>query len=106
MNLERSISNLSKRIERSDSLNGDGNDSNGGRVKEIILLNDWIRLKGTPYIHEYFPDDFNEVWNHIAEDELRKDGDDQKKKWYSDYLDLMEYKEIQIMVSQSVFVVC
>ena len=62
------------------------------RGKEIILLNDWIQLRGTPYALEYFPDDFDEVWAHIIESEIEEDGDDQKKKWHSDYLDLMEYK--------------
>lgn len=55
-------------------------------------LNDWIQLRGTPYALEYFPDDFDEVWAHIIESEIEEDGDDQKKKWHSDYLDLMEYK--------------
>ena len=59
MNLEKSINNLSKRIERLDSINGDGNDSNHWRGKEIIPLNDWIQLKGTPYALQYFPDDFD-----------------------------------------------
>ena len=48
MNLERSISNLSKRIERLDSLDGDGNDSNHWKGKAIIPLNDWIHLRTHP----------------------------------------------------------
>ena len=56
MNLERSINNLSKRIERLDSFDSDGNDSNHWRGKEIIPLNEWIRLRGTPYALEYFPE--------------------------------------------------
>ena len=91
MNLERSISNLSKRIERLDSLDGDGNDSNHWRGKAIIPLNDWIRLRGTSYALEYFPDDFDMSRTFLTESEL-KDGDDQTRKWYSDYLDLMEYR--------------
>jgi hypothetical protein len=92
LNLDRSISNLSKRIDRFDSVNGDGNDSSHWRVKEIIPLNEWIQLKGTPHELQSFPDDFSEVWTHVIENELQEDGDDQKKKWHSDYLDLMEYK--------------
>ena len=62
MNLERSIHNLSKRIERVDSSNGHGNDSNHWRGKEIIPISEWIQLRGTPYALQYFPDDFDEVW--------------------------------------------
>ena len=62
MNLEKSIRNLSKRIERFDSFDGDGNDSNHWKGKEIIPLNDWILLKGTPYALEYFPDGFGRYY--------------------------------------------
>ena len=91
MNLEKSINNLSKRIERFDSFNGDGNDSNHWKGKEIIPLNDWIQLRGTPYALQYFPDDFDKFRTFLTESEL-KDSDDQTRKWYSDYLDLMEFK--------------
>ena len=91
MNLERSIHNLSKRIERFDSWNGDGNDSNHWKGKAIIPLNDWIQLKGTPYALQYFPDDFDKFQTFLTETEL-KDSDDKTRRWYSDYLDLMEYK--------------
>jgi hypothetical protein len=91
LNLERSINNLSKRIERLDSFDGDGNDSNHWRGKEIIPLNDWIRLRGSPYALQYFPDDFDGPHTFLTESEL-KNSDEQTKKWYSDYLDLMEYR--------------
>ena len=91
MNLERSIHNLSKRIERLNTFNGDGNDSNHWRGKEIIRLNDWIRLRGTPYALQYFPDDFDRFHTFLTESQL-KDGDEQTRKWYSDFLDLMEYR--------------
>jgi catechol 2,3-dioxygenase-like lactoylglutathione lyase family enzyme len=91
LNLDRSISNLSKRIERFDSLNVDGNDSNHWRGKEIISLNEWILLKGTPCALEYFPDDFDRFHTFLTESEL-KDGDERTRKWYSDYLELMEHK--------------
>ena len=85
MNLERSISNLSKRIERFDSFDDCGNDSNHWKGKAIIPLNEWIRLRGTPYALQYFPDDFDRFHTFLTES-------DQTSKWYSDYLDLMEYK--------------
>ncbi len=65
-------------------MNGDGNDSNCGRGKEIIPLNDWIQLKGTPYVHEYFPDDFVKFLTFSTKSEL-KDSNEQTMKWYSDY---------------------
>jgi hypothetical protein len=91
LNLERSISNLSKRLERLDSFNGNSNDSNHWRGKEIIPLTDCIQLKGTPYALQYFPDDFDNPRTFLTESEV-KDSDEQTRKWYSNYLDLMEYK--------------
>ncbi|MGA7900359.1 MAG: hypothetical protein WCA39_16020 [Nitrososphaeraceae archaeon] len=93
MNLESSISNLSKGIERLDSFDRSGNDQNHWRGKEIIPLNDWIQLRGTPYALEYFPDDFDRSHTFLTESDL-KDGDDQTRKWYSDYLDLMVLREM------------
>ena len=90
MNLERSINNLSKRIERFYSL-GDGSDSNHWKGKEIIPLNEWIQLKGTSYALKFFPDDFDRSQTFLTESEL-KDSNDQTRTWYSDYLDLMDYK--------------
>jgi hypothetical protein len=71
MNLERPISNLSKRIERFDSFDGDGNDSNCWKGKAIIPLNDWIRLRGTPYALQYFPDDFDNPRTFLTESKLK-----------------------------------
>ena len=47
---------------------------------------------GTPYALEYFFDDFDRSHTFLTESEL-KDSDEQMRKWYSDYLDLMEYKK-------------
>jgi hypothetical protein len=52
LNLERSINNLSKRMERFDSIDGGGNDTNHWKGKRIIPLNEWIQLKGTIYALE------------------------------------------------------
>ena len=54
-------------------------------------LKEWIRLKGTPYGLQYFPDDFDRSHTFLIESEL-KSSDDKTRKWYSDYMDLMEYK--------------
>jgi len=91
LNLDKSISDLSKRIERLDSFDDDSNDSNHWRGKEIIPLNDWIQLRGTSYALYYFPDNFDKFQTFLTEEEL-KDSDEQTRKWYSEYLDLMEYK--------------
>jgi hypothetical protein len=91
LNLDKSISELSKRIERLDSVNGDCKNSNHWRGKEIIPLSEWIPLRGTPYFLQYFPDDFDGFQTFLTESEL-KYGDEQTRKWYSDYLDLMDHK--------------
>ena len=72
-------------------LNGDGNDSNHWKGKAIIPLNDWIQFRGTPYALQYFPDDFDDYTTFLTESEV-KDSDEQTRKWYSDYLDLMEVR--------------
>jgi hypothetical protein len=91
LNLERSINNLSKRIDRFDSFDDSGNDSNHWKGKAIIPLNDWIRLRGTPYALECFPDDFDRSHTFLTESEL-KNSDERTREWYSEYLDLMEYR--------------
>ncbi len=91
MNLDKSISDLSKRIQRLDVFDAYVNDSNRWRGKEIIPLNEWIQLRGTPYALECFPDDYDKFWTFLTESELRN-GDDQTRKWYSDYFDLMEHR--------------
>ena len=55
--LVQSINNLSRRIERFNSFNDAGNDSNHWKGKKIIPLNEWIRLRGTPYALEYYPNE-------------------------------------------------
>jgi hypothetical protein len=84
LKLEKSISNLSKRIERFDPPTDDGNYWKG---KEIIPLEEWIKLKGTDYELKYFPDDFNRLWTFKQESELK---DERIKNWYSYYLELIE----------------
>jgi hypothetical protein len=91
LNLERSISNLSRRMDRLDSLNDDGNNSTHWRGREKIPLNEWIQLRGTPHALEYFPDDFDRPQTFLTESDL-KSSDEETRKWYSDYLDLMEHK--------------
>lgn len=35
---------------------------------------------------------FNNISKYKVDNEIKEDGDDQTRKWYSDYLGLMEYK--------------
>jgi hypothetical protein len=91
LNLDKSINDLTKRIDRFDLSNGNSNDSNYWRGKEIIPLDEWIQLKGMPYALECFPDDFDKCQTFLTENEL-KDSDEQTRSWYSNYLDLMEYR--------------
>ncbi|HEY7079482.1 MAG TPA: hypothetical protein VH500_07265 [Nitrososphaeraceae archaeon] len=63
----------------------------GQRNNSINALNEWISLRGTSYALEYFPDDFDTSYTFLTESEL-KNNDEQTRKWYLDYLDLMENK--------------
>jgi hypothetical protein len=65
-------------LERLDTFNGDGNDSNHWRGKEIIPLNDWIQFRGTSYVLQYFPDDFDKFQTFLTESKL-KDSDEQTR---------------------------
>lgn len=58
--------------------------------KAIIPLEDWTLFKDTFEALEYFPDDFQISTTFIPETELQHEGED-TKKWYSDYLELMDY---------------
>jgi len=84
LNLERSIHNLSKRIERLDTFDGGSNDSNYWRGKKIIPLSEWTRLTGTHFALQYFPDDFVKFLTFSTKSEL-KDSNERIRKWYSDY---------------------
>jgi hypothetical protein len=58
--------------------------------KMILPLEDWTLLKGTSEALEYFPDDFQITATFVPESELQHK-DEETKKWYSDYLELMNY---------------
>jgi hypothetical protein len=92
-------------MERLDSFDSSGNDQNHWRDKEIIPLNEWIQLKGTPYALQYFPDDFDNPQTFLTESDL-KNSDEQTRKWYYDYMDLMEYKRNPNYGRTSVFTAC
>jgi hypothetical protein len=68
LKIERSINNLSKRLERFDP---SADDDIYWKGKEVIPLEEWKKLKGTPYELKYFPDDFHQFWTTKTESELK-----------------------------------
>lgn len=72
MNLERSIDNLTKRLDRLDPVSHSGNKTglSNWKGKPIIPLAEWIMIRSTPYALDYFPDDFDQVLTYMQEDEL------------------------------------
>jgi hypothetical protein len=91
LNLERSIGNIAKRLDRIDPLKNDReNGLNYWKGKPIISLEEWIQLKDTPRAVNYLPDDFHIPSTFIPEPELQHKDED-TKRWYSDYLELMNY---------------
>ena len=57
------------------------------RTKEIIPLNEWNQLRGSPFALQYFPDDFDRSHTFLTKSEL-KNSDEWTRKWYSDYLEV------------------
>jgi hypothetical protein len=94
LNLERSIDRLAKRFDKLYPVVGSSNKTglSHWKGKPIIPLEEWIQIQDTSYALDYFPDDFDRDLIYMLEDELnvwRKQKD--VKKWYSDFLELMEY---------------
>jgi hypothetical protein len=92
LNLERSIVNFEKKLNRIDPVIGTRNKTglSSWKGKQIIPLDDWIEKRNTPSVFEYFPDDFLVSTTFIPEIELQHKNED-TKIWYSDYLELMNY---------------
>jgi hypothetical protein len=68
LNLERSISNLAKRLDRFDPVFHASNkiSLSHWKGKPIIPLEEWIRLGGDlSYRLEYFPDDFDQTLTYM-----------------------------------------
>jgi hypothetical protein len=102
LNLDKSISDLSKRIKRFDSFD-DSNDSRHWKGKKIIPLNEWKKIancddafsfgiEGHLQIKEalqYFPDDYSRSLFPLG---VQEAFEEKVKEWYSDYEELMEFK--------------
>jgi hypothetical protein len=94
LNLERSIDNLAKRLDRHDPVFTFSNKTSLShwKGKPIIPLDEWIEIRDTPYALDYFPDDFDQDLTYISEDEFEQVRQrEEVKRWDSDYLELMEY---------------
>ena len=91
MNFDKTVDNLAKKFDRiSPIMNNQEHGISHWKDKMVISLEDWTQLKDTSEALEYFPDDFQIPTTYIPETELRHKDED-TKKWYSDYLELMSY---------------
>jgi hypothetical protein len=100
LNLEKSINNLTQRINRiSPEIGNEANLNDGIRYwrgKIIIPLNQWFQIKKDYNLRaalQFFPDDYPSgglpsVSEHVADAKLKEHAD----KWYSEYKNLMEYR--------------
>jgi hypothetical protein len=62
LNLERSIVNFEKKLTRVDPVVGTRNKTGLSiwKGRQIIPLDDWIKLRDTPYALRCLPDDFDQ----------------------------------------------
>jgi hypothetical protein len=100
LNLEKSINNLTQRIDRISPETSNEAKNNDGvihwRGKKIIPLDQWFQIKKDYNLRvalQFFPDDYPtcglpSVSDHIPDARLKEDSD----KWYSEYKNLMEFR--------------
>lgn len=95
MNLERSIVNFEKKLNRVDPVVGTRNKTglSSWKGRQIIPLDDWIELRDTPHALRSFPDDFDQTLTCMSGDDITVTQQEQEdlRKWDSDYQELMEY---------------
>jgi hypothetical protein len=67
LNLERSIVNFEKKLNRVDPVPGTRNKSGltSWKGRQIIPFDDWFRLRDTPYALGCFPDDFDQTLTYL-----------------------------------------
>jgi len=94
LNLEKSINNLSKRLDTSD-LVFKASSKIGLRHwkgKSTIPLDGWTEIRNTSYTLDCFPDDFDQDFIYVPEGGLNGEPTREDiKEWDSNYLELMEY---------------
>ncbi|MGH9926447.1 MAG: hypothetical protein ACRD5B_13835, partial [Nitrososphaeraceae archaeon] len=94
MKLDKSIDNLAKRLHRLDPVPQPSNsaDLSYWKGRHIIPIDEWIKIRNTPYAIDYFPDDFDQILTCSPENELEKGKEHENvKKWNLDFIELMEH---------------
>jgi hypothetical protein len=103
LNQNKLISNLSSRLDRFESSNGNGNGLRYWKGRKIISLNEWRKIANydNAFSHgieghlqtnealQYFPDDYSRSLFPLG---VQNEFEEKVSEWYSDYLDLMKYK--------------
>jgi hypothetical protein len=88
LNLERSIVNFETKLNKVDPVAGRRNKTelSSWKGRQIIPLDDWIKLRDTPYALRYFPDDFDQTLTYMSGDEATATQPEQEdlRKWDSD----------------------
>jgi hypothetical protein len=102
--LDKSINNLSQRLDKlypdTTSSNSRNDGINHWKGRKIIPLDKWLKITKANTISrrenynvkeglQYFPDDYFEWMYPLG---IPEDVKEEKNKWYSDYIELMEYR--------------
>jgi hypothetical protein len=103
LNLDRSVSNLSQRLDRlyPDSSSNSNDGINYWKGRKIIPLDKWLKITKANTISSredynvkeglrYFPDDYFEWMFPLGG--IPEDLKEEANKWYLDYIELMEYR--------------
>ena len=111
MNLDKSINNLSQRLNKLYSETSSASNHDDGvnywKGKKIIPINQWLQTKKDYTLKaalQFFPDDhphygLRYILDNIGDPKLKEDAD----KWYSEYEDLMEHQKKSCIWSYKVF---
>ncbi len=103
MNLDKSINNLSSRLDSFEYSNGSGNELRYWKGRKIVSLNEWKKIANynnafsfgieghlqTNEALQYFPDDYSRSLFPLG---VQEEFEEKVKEWYSDYEELMEFK--------------
>jgi hypothetical protein len=103
--LDKSVDSLSQRLDKLYPETSSSNSSNDGinywKGRKIIPLDRWLKITKANTISrrenynvkeglQYFPDDYFEWMFSLG---IPEDLTEEANKWYSDYIDLMEYRK-------------
>ena len=103
MNLDKSINDISKRIDKIDSCDGDSNELKYWKGKKIVPLSEWKKIANSDKAFslgieghlqtekelQYLPDDYSRSLFPLG---VQEEFEEKVREWYSDYEELMEYK--------------